>query len=85
MDLNFQKIYKNFEKKLSSNVDYKWRYNLSESRYYTFEELKEKRDEIKFPEDSMAITTPVQRKVHNLIMKSMKEPRTKLILLLLPI
>lgn len=38
------------EKKLGSKVDYIWRYNLSEDRFYTYEELKSRRDENPFPD-----------------------------------
>lgn len=60
--MNLEKIIQKLQKKLSSRVDFRWRYNLKENRMYTFEELKAKRDIIRFPEQSMTLKTRFHKK-----------------------
>lgn len=38
------------EKKLAAKEDYKWRYDLAADRFYTYEELKARRDANPFPD-----------------------------------
>lgn len=56
------KILTKLKNKLGSKVDYRWRYNLEENRFYTFQELKSNRDNYNFPEQSMNLKSPFQKR-----------------------
>ena len=61
MKISFQPVLHTFRRILKSREDYKWRYNLEEKRLYTFSELKEKRDEIRYPDQMITNRTKLQK------------------------
>lgn len=42
----FAELKETFHQKLSSKEDYRWRYNVGERRFYTYEELKAQREDV---------------------------------------
>lgn len=60
--INLSNVLEKLRNKLQSRVDFRWRYNVEENRFYTFQELKAKRDDYKFPEQSMNLKSPHQKK-----------------------
>ena len=59
--IDLTKIIKKLQDKLRSRVDFRWRYNVEENRFYTFEELKAKREEYNFPDQSMNVKSRYHR------------------------
>ena len=59
--IDLTKVLQKLNEKLKSRVDFRWRYDADENHFYTFEELKAKRDDYQFPEQSMFQKTRVHR------------------------
>lgn len=51
-----------YRKKLLSKDDYKWRYNVNEMRFYTYEELKARRENYMYPRQMLGIKGPTNFK-----------------------
>ena len=63
--LDITKILTKLENKLNSRVDFRWRYDVKANKFYTFQELKAKRDDYNFKNQSMNLRAKYQKFLFN--------------------